>query len=337
MGRSRASARRAGTAVLSPSSAITLAADGRSIIVGGSSLQLIAQNGGRIPLPVRGLRNAVALERRPNNSILIADAGARRLFVRSANGSTTTLAGNGDPAVYGDAGPSEVVGIGTPAALAGLPSGDVVLHTGTIGRGGIRKVYAPKAIIGAWVTPGGGGATRPPDPALRRSEVFVPLKGTTRFSQPGESGFRRAQAFKVIRNGARIDTTQGNAVVRSAANGSASQEYYAVISLGRMQVRQRAGSTETDLTLTDRLECGRAADAQAAARRRRRSRVRARGRFRSRGNRSNVAARGTEWQLDDTCTSSVIRVIEGRVLITDRVRNRNFFARAPRTVTIRDR
>jgi hypothetical protein len=129
-----------------------------------------------------------------------------------------------------------------------------------------------------------------------------------------------------------FDTRRGHVTLVAAANrrgGTATAEFWAgIFRLGQTKGRR----PRTTLTLTEKLSCGKAAKAGTAAKKKKRKKRRrlwgnGRGRFRTKGKHSAATVVGTKWLVQDRCTSTVTRVVRGRVRVRDFVKKETITVR----------
>ena len=124
----------------------------------------------------------------------------------------------------------------------------------------------------------------------------------------------------------------------AAANrtgGTATADFYG----GVFRVRQTKGARPiTRLTLTEKLSCPKG-QATTAAKRKKKRRLwgDGRGRFRTEGEYSSATVRGTKWLTEDRCTSTLTRVVSGRVAVRDLAKRRTVIVRAGKKYTARAR
>jgi hypothetical protein len=72
------------------------------------------------------------------------------------------------------------------------------------------------------------------------------------------------------------------------------------------------------LTLVEKLACG-GGKASAAAKKKKKRRLwgNGKGRFRTKGRHSAATVLGTKWLVEDRCTSTLTRVVRGKVSVRD--------------------
>ena len=157
-----------------------------------------------------------------------------------------------------------------------------------------------------------------------------PKSGIVRIKRPGKGKrFRILREGDQIPRGTTIDTLRGRVTLFAAADSqgnTASADFYG----GIFKVGQTKGNRPiTTLTLTERLTCTRKKQATTAAKRRRKRRLwgNGSGRFRTNGRRSAATVIGTKWLVEDRCTSTLTRVVRGRVSVRDFVKKKTVIVR----------
>ena len=154
-------------------------------------------------------------------------------------------------------------------------------------------------------------------PVAGRSIGVIPVRGTVRVKRPG-GRFRVLREGDLLPNGTTIDTLKGRVTLIAAANRNGREskaDFYA----GVFKFRQSKGRRPlTTLTLTELLRCPRA-NASIAAKRKKKRRLwgDGSGRFRTKGKHSAATVVGTKWLVEDRCTSTLTRVVRGRVSVRD--------------------
>ena len=154
-------------------------------------------------------------------------------------------------------------------------------------------------------------------PVAGRSVGVIPVRGTVRFKRPG-GRFRVLRESDLLPNGTTIDTLKGRVTLIAAANKQG-KESKADFYDGVFKFRQSKGRRPTTtLTLTEKLSCPKAGNAIAAAKKKkRRLWGDGSGKFRTKGKHSAATVVGTKWLVEDRCTSTLTRVVRGRVSVRD--------------------
>ena len=120
-----------------------------------------------------------------------------------------------------------------------------------------------------------------------------------------------------IPTGSVVDTRAG--AVRLALRGAGGKIESGVFSEGVFRVTQSTGAKPiTELALTEKLDCPKAATARAATGKKRKRRLwgDATGNFRTRGRYGSAVNSGTKWMVEDHCDSTVFRVDRGVILVS---------------------
>ena len=174
-----------------------------------------------------------------------------------------------------------------------------------------------------------------PQPVLHKQGVAQPLKGKIRYRLPGTKQFLPLVDLTAIPNGTEIDARNGRVlltVLHDASGALDGARFYA----GRFIFKQGGGTTPiTTLRLTGGTYKGcprpgakpaaRTLAMVASAARDGSSTVRrlwgnGRGRFRTRGRYGAATVRGTKWLTRDQCNGTLVKVVRGKVDVTDLVR-----------------
>ena len=108
---------------------------------------------------------------------------------------------------------------------------------------------------------------------------------------------------------------------------------------GLFKISQKGGVTT--LTLSEKLDCRKAAAGKAtAAAKKPKSRKLwgdGKGKFRTKGKYSAATVRGTKWLTQDTCAGTLTRVTQGVVSVRDNVRGKTLTLRAGKRYTAKPR
>ena len=174
---------------------------------------------------------------------------------------------------------------------------------------------------------------RLPAPAARRREAGQPAAGAgpspieAAGKPAGSCGSRRATQVPVGKTV--VDTLKGRVTLIAASDktgGTAEAVFYG----GIFKLGQTKGSRPvTVLTLVEKLSCPASGKASTAAKRKKKRRLwgNGEGRFRTKGKHSAATVLGTKWLVEDRCSSTLTRVVRGRVSVRDFVQRK--------TVTVR--
>jgi uncharacterized delta-60 repeat protein len=180
-------------------------------------------------------------------------------------------------------------------------------------------------------------APRPvPQPVLGQQGVARPLSGIVRVRLPGTRRFVRITDLTAIPNGTEIDVRKGRIFIAVLRNASGRLDGAAFFG-GRFFFRQGAGPrpiTRLKLSGGSFDDCTVRAQSASLATiasvkggtgTRKKRRVRklwgdGRGRFRTRGRYGAATVRGTRWLTLDRCDGTKVRVVNGKVAVTDLAR-----------------
>ena len=228
--------------------------------------------------------------------------------LQNNGGPTNTHAlGAGSPAIGG----------ATPAACSGTDQRGVARpQQGTCDIGAFEYVPPPP--------PEGL-----PPPVAGKLVNAAPKRGTVRIKLPGRKRFRRLSGPEQIPVGTTVDTRNGRVTLVAAQNktgGTATADFYD----GLFKLLQGKGSKPiTTLQLVEKLACANRGNASAAAKRKKKRKLwgDGSGRFRTKGSYSSATVRGTKWLVQDRCTSTLTRVVRGRVTVRDFVKHKTVILR----------
>ncbi len=97
---------------------------------------------------------------------------------------------------------------------------------------------------------------------------------------------------------------------------------------GLFKVTQSRGITI--LTLTEELDCPKKGSGSLAAKKAKKRKLwgDGKGAFRTQGKYSAATVRGTKWLVEDTCTTTTVRVTQGSVTVQDLVKKKRVVVRA---------
>jgi ferric-dicitrate binding protein FerR (iron transport regulator) len=176
-----------------------------------------------------------------------------------------------------------------------------------------------------------------PPPEFNKTVNVAPASGTVTVRLPGSTSFVSLNDVTSLPTGTEVDAAAGVAAIVSARDASDVQQAGSftggrfIISYGTA-----GGVSVTQLQLSGLLSCpGRSA---AAARPKKASRQlwgNAKGNFRTVGRYGAATIRGTEWQVEDTCRATTVRVRHGRVDVYDMLRGRHVFVTTGHSYTAR--
>jgi len=93
-------------------------------------------------------------------------------------------------------------------------------------------------------------------------------------------------------------------------------------------LQTKGAKPTTRLLLTEKLSCPKPGQASIAAKKKkRRLWGDGKGRFRTEGEFSSATVRGTKWLVEDRCTSTLTRVVRGKVAVRDLVKKKTVIVR----------
>jgi hypothetical protein len=172
-------------------------------------------------------------------------------------------------------------------------------------------------------------ATPEPSPVANQTVVAEEVRGTVRIRVRGSNRFVDLDAAQGIPVGSTVDAKRGTVEIVAVGGKAEFRD-------GIFRITQSRGIT--DLKLTEALNCprGRASAAQRKPKKRKLW-GKGTGKFRTTGSYSAATIRGTEWLVQDTCTTTLTRVRQGVVAVRDKVKKRTIVLRAPRSYTARAR
>ena len=174
---------------------------------------------------------------------------------------------------------------------------------------------------------GGGGSPPPPpeeDPPVAGETVRAEPSGTIKVKLPGTNRFVTLAEDGLLPVGTIVDATKGRVTIVAAGNQSA------VFYDGIFKIGQGTGAKPlTVLTLVEKLSCpARKASVAAKAKKKRRLWGDGKGRFQVKGKHSAATVVGTKWLVEDTCTTTLTRVVNGRVSVRDFVKKKTVIVKA---------
>jgi hypothetical protein len=190
--------------------------------------------------------------------------------------------------------------------------------------------------------PSGGQKPPPPpqglpDPVPHKNVNALPVSGIVKIKLPGSDAFITLTKGQQIPLGTVIDTRKGRVTIVAAAGGGQTADFYG----GLFKLSQTKGSKPiTVLTLVEKLtgcKAGKKANAAAKGKKKRRLWGDGIGRFRTRGKFSAVTVAGTRWLVEDRCTSTVTRVVRGKVRVRDVGKKKTVIVKAGKKYVARSR
>jgi DNA-binding beta-propeller fold protein YncE len=175
-----------------------------------------------------------------------------------------------------------------------------------------------------------------PPPVAGRSVNVAPVSGTVRVRPRGTSTFVPLTAGMQIPAGSEIDVTAGRIRLTSAAKAGKTQtsDFYS----GRFVVTQ-AKTGPTTLRLSAPLACPKrtTSSSRTVLLKKRRLWGNGKGSFRTRARFAAATVRGTIWLTEDTCTTTTVRVVRGKVAVSDFVLRKTILVTAGKSYVARRR
>ena len=174
-----------------------------------------------------------------------------------------------------------------------------------------------------------------PAPTLNKNVNGTPKSGTIKVKLPGRNAFRILREGEQLPNGTVVDTLKGKITLTTSAGGgkTSKADFYD----GIFKFKQAKGLTT--LTLVEQLACttknGKKASAAAAKKKKRRLWGDGKGRFQTKGKHSAATVVGTKWLVEDTCTTTLTRVVRGKVKVRDFVKNKTITLKKGKRYTAR--
>ena len=186
--------------------------------------------------------------------------------------------------------------------------------------------------------PSGGGGNQPPPPPpppgdepVAGETVVVEPSGTVKVKLPGTNRFVTLAEGESLPVGTIVDTLKGR-VTLTAAGGQTATFYDGVF-----RITQGKGARPlTVLTLVEALSCPKGGKASTAAKKKKKKRRLwgdGSGRFQTKGKHSAATVVGTRWLVEDTCTTTLTRVVRGKVSVRDFVKRKTVTVKAGKSYT----
>ena len=154
--------------------------------------------------------------------------------------------------------------------------------------------------------------------------------GTVKIKVPGTNTFVVLGAGQQIPVGTTVDATKGRVTLVAASDksgGTATADFYE----GIFKVGQTKGAKPiTTLKLVEKLTCPKRGKASTSAKKKKKRHLwgDGKGKFRTDGSYSSATVRGTKWLTQDTCTTTLTRVVRGSVTVRDFVKKKNVIVKA---------
>jgi CSLREA domain-containing protein len=177
-----------------------------------------------------------------------------------------------------------------------------------------------------------------PPPVIREKVNMIPARGTIRVKRPGAKRFRKlAVNGAQLPVGTTVDALNGRVTIVAASDAQGGTDT-AVFYGGIFKIGQTKGKKPTTiLSLTEKLSCPKAGAASIAAKRKKKRRLwgDGEGKFRTKGKHSAATVVGTKWLVEDRCTSTLTRVVRGRVSVRDFAKKKTVIVRSGKKYTAR--
>lgn len=239
----------------------------------------------------------------------------------------------------GDAGPFELTPYGQQIGFKPSDITDAVANTFAppdVGRMAVAAQSANKVgdtlIADGKVRGGKLVATTTIPPALGQSIVVQPVSGVVLGHPPDDPRFRQIVGAANLVSGWTFDVTKGRVALTTAANSRGATQTTQAFE-GFFTALQSPGSPITDLVLRsgnfDQV-CGSGGVdiAQVNTTSVRHLWASGKGAFRTKGRFAAASIRGTEWETDDRCDGTLVRVKEGAVSVFDQTLNKTVLVTA---------
>jgi hypothetical protein len=151
-------------------------------------------------------------------------------------------------------------------------------------------------------------------PVQGETVALTPSAGTVRIKAPGQKAYTTLRTASTVPVGSLVDTTSGSVLLGSRVSGKTQTGTFHG---GKFRVQQaRKGSGMTELTLAGELSCSAKRTLLATKKRKRTLWGQDKGgRFRTHGQSSVATVRGTRWLTEDSCSGTLVRVLEGAVSV----------------------
>ncbi|WP_157591869.1 choice-of-anchor Q domain-containing protein [Solirubrobacter soli] len=183
----------------------------------------------------------------------------------------------------------------------------------------VTPTPTPTPVVTATPTP---TPTPAETPVPNKTVGVEPVKGKVLVKEPGSNKFVEVDEG-TIKNGSEVDTRKGTVEITTAQGDDA--KFFD----GLFKISQKGGVTT--LTLSEALDCKKAASGKAtAAAKKPKSRKLwgdGKGKFRTKGSYSAATVRGTKWLVQDTCTTTTTTVKQGVVQVEDFVTHKKITVR----------
>jgi hypothetical protein len=169
-----------------------------------------------------------------------------------------------------------------------------------------------------------------PPPERGKSVNALPESGTVKVKLPGSAAYVDLSEAQQLPVGTVVDARKGHVTLVAAADssgGTATAEFWAgIFRLGQT----KTATPTTVLTLVEKISCPRPGKASVAAKKKKKRRLwgDGSGKFQTKGKHSAATVVGTRWLVEDSCKSTLTRVVRGRVSVRDFVKKKTVIVRA---------
>jgi CSLREA domain-containing protein len=225
----------------------------------------------------------------------------------------------------------------TMALLDGSPGIDAGASCPAADQRGVARPQGARCDIGAYEAAAAQSSQPPgqeeqplPAPVAGKSVNALPKSGTVKIKLPGTNTFVTLSEGEQIPVGTTVDTRKGRVTLVAAANksgGTATSDFYD----GLFKVTQTKGKKPiTVLALIEKLTCGASGKKATVAKkkvRKRRLWGDGKGHFRTEGKHSAATVVGTKWLVQDTCSTTLTKVVRGKVSVRDFVKRKTVIVR----------
>jgi hypothetical protein len=244
----------------------------------------------------------------------------------------------GSPKPGSAAGTSYTVTPGGYVVSAGAPAGYTVALGGACSAAGavtLGENQAKTCTVVANDRPPAVASVQLPPPVPGKNVNALPKTGTVRVKLPGTAKFVLLDEDAQIPLGTVVDVRKGRVTIVAAAGDGQTADFYG----GLFKLGQTKGSKPiTVLTLVEKLSCPKK-QASAAAKRKKKRRLwgDGNGRFRTKGKHSAATVVGTKWLVEDRCTSTLTRVVRGKVRVRDFAKKKTVLVKTGKKYVARSR
>jgi hypothetical protein len=174
--------------------------------------------------------------------------------------------------------------------------------------------------------PASSGKKLPP-PQRGKNVNALPASGTVKIKLPGRKTFVVLDQGEQIPLGTTVDVRKGRVTLIASPDEKETADFYG----GIFRLGQTKGSKPiTVVTLVEKLTACKAKGKATVAKKKTKKRRLwgdGKGNFRTKGKHSAATVVGTKWLVEDRCTSTLTRVVRGRVKVMDFEKDKSVFVR----------